>query len=297
MFKLSRLKFKVKWGLLLGLLVIVWLVNNAAHVVAKVVELPPWTQAVVYLIADVSFVALVILGLLTAGALALAVAKFVAKLIPGLFEIGVEEELEVMSEAEAVSDGLAMLSDRLDIIEENKSQAIMELRDADMLATELVGLIRRTVAKARDLAKEGEALEAALDAVAGGDPVAIARAAGALNDAHIRDLMLEQNGGEQYRVSVINLAATQTGALRSQSAALDDLSSRWIETLTWQRAQTARLGVVIDVLDAASPIARIEANLEAAQRLLMLEGKPETWVITRNLPAPAAARPMIEGYK
>lgn len=290
---LNAIKFKVKWGLLLGLLFLAWLINTAASAIIGAVELSPWATAALVLIGKLSGTAFVILGLVTIGAVALAVAK----LFPGLFALGVEEEAEVITEAEAVTTALDTLGDRLDHIEHNRDQAIIKLQDADMLAHELVGLIRRTVAKARDLAGECEIMEAALDAMAGGDSLELARAAGRVNDNHIRDLLLETSGDGQYRASVLNLVATQTGALRSQSEALGQLSNRWIESLTRQRAQTARLVTVIDALDAARPIASIEANLQTAQRFLMLQDKPEAWEITRNLPTPAATRPMIEGHK
>ena len=61
---------------------------------------------------------------------ALAVGKFVAKLLPGLLEVGTEEEAEIISEAEAVTDALADLSTRLDDIEANRDQAIAQLQDA-----------------------------------------------------------------------------------------------------------------------------------------------------------------------
>lgn len=249
------------------------------------------------LVVKLSGGAFAILGLLTIGAVALAAAKFLTKLFPGLFDLGVEEEAEVISQAEAVTTALDTLGDRLADIEHNRDQAIIKLQDADMLAHELVGLIRRTVAKARDLAGECETMEAALDAMVSGDPLELARAAGRVNDSHIRDLLLETNGDGQYRASVLNLVATQTGALRSQSEALSQLSNRWIESLARQRAQTARLVTVIAALDAARPIASIEANLQTAQRFLMLQGKPEAWQITRDLPTAGAARPMLEGYK
>ena len=45
MFNLSAIKFKVRWGLLLGLLFLAWLANTAAGVIAEAVELAPWARA------------------------------------------------------------------------------------------------------------------------------------------------------------------------------------------------------------------------------------------------------------
>jgi len=136
-----------------------------------------------------------------------------------------------------------------------------------------------------------------MSALVAGDGLAIAQAAGGIDDGHIRDLMLDTNGDDSYRQSVLNLVATQTGALRSQAGALSQLSNEWISSLTRQRAQTARLVVVIDALDAARPLAGIEANLELAQRALMMRDRPDLHQVTRALPTAGAIRPQLTGYK
>lgn len=302
MVNLNSIKFKVKWSLLLILLVITWLVNIAASAIAQSVELSTWAEATVVLVARVSGTAVLVLGLVLIGSVALAVFRFLVKLFPSMFEFAIENKEEekaeeVVDQAKEVSLTLEELSHRLNDIEANRGQAIMKLQDAHVLATTLVALIRRTMAKARDLVDAGQLLEDALDALVSGDQMAIRRAAGALNDQHIRDLLLDTNGDDRYRESVLNLMATQTGALRSQSAALSQLSNRWIETLTIQRAQTARLAVVIDALDAARPIATIDTNLKIAQSFLMMQGQPELHQIAAALPAAGAARPMLDGYQ
>jgi len=57
----------------------------------------------------------------------------------------------------AIAEELRKMNDTSEAvrIEANRDQAIAQLRDANMLASTLVGLIRRTVAKAKSLAEEG----------------------------------------------------------------------------------------------------------------------------------------------
>jgi hypothetical protein len=296
--RLNAIKFKANWRVLLALLITAYLVNTMASIIAESVELTDWARALVLMVEDVSFVALSILGLVALGALALAVIKVVAGLFPSLFEFGNadDNQTEVIAEAESVTYTLDALGGRLAEIESNRDQAIRKLQDADVLASTLVGLIRRTVAKANSLTSECGLMQAALDAFVSGDPVRIAQAAGQLNDEHIRNLLLETKGDDSYRASLLNLIATQTGALRSSSDALRELSTTWIEGLARYRAQTARLSVVVDALDAARPIASIDASLRVAQSYLMMQGKSELHQVTRTLPA-GAVRPMIEGYK
>ncbi len=289
--------FKVNWKVLLALLVIAWLVNTVAFNVVETLDLSSGAHAVLLVLNDVSHIAFVILLLVVASAAALAGIKLVAKLFPSLFDFGTDQP-EVIPEADRVSDTLADLGRRLDDIERNRDQAIVKLQDANLLASTLVNLIRRTVAKSKSLMRECQLLENALEALVSGDPLHIAQAAGQLDDDHIRNLMLETNGDESYRNSVIHLVATQTGATRSSANALSELSNAWIESLTSYRAQTARLSVVIDVLDAARPLSSLDTSLRVAQSFLMMKDKPELHQVTRMLPASTTATSSVtHGYK
>jgi hypothetical protein len=297
MAELNSIKFKVNWRLLLTLLAFAWLVNKAANVIVDSVEMTSWTRALVLVVGDVSYVAFVLLALASIGTLIAATINFLAGLFPASFGLDQEPKAEVIDQADGITHTLRELGRYLDDIERNRDQAIQKLQDADMLASTLVALIRRTIAKARSVTRECELMETALNALVSGDSLSIARAAGRLNDDHIRDLMLEMNGDDGYRTSLLHLLATQTGVLRSQSEALRELSNTWIDSLTRQRAQMARLSLVIDALDAARPVASIEARLKEAQSYLMMQGNPELHQVTRALPTAGAGGPMIEGYK
>jgi hypothetical protein len=290
-------KVRLNWKALLVLIAIAWAINAAAITVDESVDLEPWTGALVLIIADLSYTAFIILILVGSAYLALQGVKLLMQAFPDIFRGGNEMHngnLAVVPEARDVAGTLDNLSRRLDEVEGNRDQAVMKLQDADVLASTLVGLIRQAVGKARDLEQEGQALYEALNAWASGDQVAIAKAAGALNDDHIRSLMLETRGDDSYRDSILNLIATQTGVLRSSSQTLKNLSNAWVASLTDQRAKTARLSVVVDILDAARPLTSINAKLLEAQGYLMMQDQPDLHQVTRALPAGSQ---QLIGYK
>lgn len=296
--KLTKLRIKVNWRVLLVLLAFLFVVNAATGAIAETVELSSWTGALLLTVARISYTAFHTLLLVTVVYLVFQGVKLLARLFPDLFSFEMSDDTDQTetTEADDVTDAMEALGERLADIETNRDEAIRKLQDADVLASTLVGLIQRTVAKAKNLARECELMETALSALTSGDPMRIAQAAGRLNDDHIRNLMLETNGDDGYHTSLVHLIATQTGALRSSSEALRGLSVTWIESLTRYRAQTARLAVVIDALDAARPIASIDASLRVAQTFLMMYGRGDLQQVTRNLPT-GQVGPLIEGYR
>lgn len=296
------MNFRVNWRLLLAAIVLLWLVNTGANTIIETVELSPWIRALLLVVAHVSFAAFVVLIAAGGGYLIVRGVKMLAGLFPDMLSLEPEkdqmQETGIVTGADDVSRALEELGQRLRTIEDNRDEAIRKLQDADILAATLVSLIRRTVAKARSLATEGDEMGAALEALVSGDPVSIARVAGQLNDEHIRSLVLETKGDAAYRDSVIRLVATQLGALRSSSQALAELSNSWVESLAAYRAQTARLAVAIDVLDGARPLANLDANLRTAQSYLMMQGRAELHQVMRALPgSEGALAPIVRGYK
>lgn len=290
---------KLNWKVLMLLLVVALVVNVATSAVLESAGLESWARALVLTIDRLARAGFIILLLLGGFYLVMGGVGVLSKLLPDLFEEKGKETnksaVEIIPEARNVSGVIDDLGQRLDAIEENRDQAIIKLQDADMLASTLVALIRRTVTKASNLEREGQALAEALEAWVSGDRVAIAKLAGQIDDDHIRSLMLETNGDDSYRSSVLELIATQTGALRSSSRALRELSNAWLGSLTDQRAKTARLSVVVDALDAARPLASINAKLIEAQGYLMMQNQLDLHHVTRLLPASTIHQ--IEGYK
>lgn len=297
---------KLNWKVLLMLLAVTLMINIATAAILESAGLESWSQALILTVERLSRAGFIVLLLIGGFYLTMAGVREVSKIFPDLFQEGNKDEVgreeqdmsgnlgEIIPETRNVAGTIDDLAYRLNEIEGNRDQAILKLQDADILASTLVDLIRRTVAKARNLTKEGQALNDALDAWVSGDKISIAKAAGALNDDHIRSLMLDVNGDVSYRESVLHLIATQTGVLRSSAQALQDLSNAWIASLTDQRAKTARLSIVVDALDAARPLASINAKLIEAQGYLMMQDQPALHRVTRALPAGSQ---QLTGYK
>lgn len=297
--KLAQLKIKVDWRLLVSLAVVLWLINAIVDVFVDGGDLDPMTLTYLNVAARLTFYGYAGLLLVVGGLLLLVGLRAFASSYAGIVSVEDERAPVRVDKAEVIDPGVSATLDRLQahlaVVEENKGRALAQLRDAEQLAGTLVGLVRRAVAKKTAQENEIATLRAALDALSGGDPLQVAAAAGALDDQHIRELMLAPSGDAEFRAGLAGLISSEVGALSQSTRALRELSGAWVERLAAFRAQTTRIAVAVDALDAVPCLAGINIRLELAQGAL--SDMPDI----RTLPSiSAAAGPavrMIEGYR
>lgn len=188
-------------------------------------------------------------------------------------------------EAEQVYETATELSRTLASLEQDSSQASLLIVDAKMRAGNLAAMIRAIALKADQMRLEAEKLQAALAAIEAGDPLGIARAAGEIPDAHIRDLMLVNVRTGSYWQGVARLVATQLGTLGQWAGGYDRFAENLLGEVSTAKARLAALSASLELTGAARPLVEVRASLDEAQGYLQLERRPGLHKMARELPA------------
>ncbi len=188
-----------------------------------------------------------------------------------------------MQQIEQTVGGLArVLAD----VERDSSKASILLCDAEQYTVTLVALIKTIVLKVQTMRAEVCQLRGASDAIASGDPMQIAQAAGNVKDRHIQSLMLcNVPAVDGYWVDVTRLASAQLGTLEQWSDSYDHFASNLLAEVSMQKAKLTALTASLELIGAARPLLQIEANLNEAQTYLQPQRRPELAQSLKSLPS------------
>lgn len=226
---------------------------------------------------------------LLAGGLFLAVLAFVGwKLYQIRRRIRHAERKEAEQdppEAEPIIQNLRLLRRTLARAEDDERAAGIHLTDAKTYTQNLVNLIQAIVLKAESMAQEVESLQAALEAIAGGDPLEIARAAGNVEDTHIRTLMLCNVRDAGYWQDTARVIAAHVGTLSQWQRGYRAFSSNLLAEVSKAKSQLTAQAAALELTGTAGPLLQAQANLAQAQRYLQLETKPGLYEAAKTLPA------------
>lgn len=205
-------------------------------------------------------------------------AALLASEMVGLEEPEPEEAPEVYQSAAELTRTLADL-------EQDSGQASLLILDARTHAGNLAAMIRGIALKAEQMRLEAEKLQAALEAIQSADPLAIARAAGEVPDAHVRELMLVNVRTGSYWNGVARLVATQLGTLSQWAGGYDRFAENLLGEVSTAKARLAALSASLELTGAARPLVEVRASLDEAQGYLQLERRPGLHKMARELPA------------
>lgn len=136
----------------------------------------------------------------------------------------------------------------------------------------LVELVKALAGKSRDYARIAASLDQALEAVAGGDPLQIARVAGAVADSHIRSLLVvsPELVSPEYWQGAAALIATQAGAATRWQEEYSRLATGLIGEIAHIKTGLLALQANIDAAEAARPLLMARLNLGQAGRYLRI---------------------------
>ncbi len=217
--------------------------------------------------------------------------SFLVKLWNELFvETGdAPAEQSLVEGAEAAAGTVHDLAIALERAEQDSTQARVFLADAQQYAEHLVRIVQSIALKAEDMAREITALQVALDAIETTNPVEIAKAAGAVPDDHIRNLMLTEVRDAEYWTGVAKVIGTQFGVLVQWSASYRNFSSRLLTDIAQAKAKLAQAQAVLELAEASRPLAQIDHSLRLASNCLQFKQKPELAPLVRVLPASITA--------
>jgi hypothetical protein len=289
------LKFRLRFNpkALVSLIAITVILGVTHSILVAALEYSGETPPLGLVIATRLSYALFIINLLSLAAyVILLVGTHLLPNFPELFRFEETDDRPASSstpeEAAQVGDLVESIGRRLEEIEGGKSKALVHLQDVNVQAATLVRLIRTMMRKRERMLQQADALDEAIGAIGGRDRVAIARAAGRLEDGVIRSLLLElnHNGDADFGLEVLDTMAAQQGALRDQAQLLKDLSLTWVNRLADYRVQAMQLGTTVDALDSLRPVSLLDARLHSAQEELRMVNSPEANRMLRQAEVP-----------
>ena len=195
--KFSLPMIGLRYILIAGLFL--WLIAILASYAAEAVKAlftdsssAPWLPLALETLAFVSNTLLVVLVLAGLWSLGVKLLAVLGPFMVGLFQTRkVEVNLAPPApEAPEIKQSLLGLAQTMDDLERGGSKASLLLADVVQYTATLVQLITGITLKAEAMREEARGLQTALEAITSQDPLQIAKAAGLVKDAHIRDLLL-----------------------------------------------------------------------------------------------------------
>lgn len=283
---MSKLKVPVAaFGLKLFVVsaVVLWLVGTAAGYAGQALDI--WALNLTAIIAR-GLLALLVLWAVW-GLLA-RVIQFVAERILETEDVEIDlpgkgkGKGEEMQQIEQTVGGLARI---LADVEQDSSKASTLLCDAEKYTETLVALIKAIVLKAQTMRAEVFQLQAASEAIASGDLMQIAQAAGNVKDSHIRSLMLcNMPAGGGYWIDLTRMVSAQLGTLEQWSANYDTFASHLVNEVAAQKTRLTALSASLELAGTARPLLGIQANLDEAQYYLQPQRRPELAQSLKSLP-------------
>jgi len=128
-------------------------------------------------------------------------------------------------------------------------------------------------------------LNQALEALAAGDPLKIAMAAGAVKDNHIRTLLISEVKHADYWHSVTRLIAVQLGTLQQWEQGYRRFAANLLTEVSQAKSRLAALQASNELIGASRPLLQIQTNLNQAGQHLQLERTPGLIQIGQTLPS------------
>jgi len=273
-----------------GALIVLWIIQvilaQAALAVRTIEDSPAWLVATLQASANVVGGLVAMAALIAVGLLALTYGRqlvaWLKSLVGDLFEQAPETPDGVTDETgqvKAVTRSLAQAVQDLDERGEDSAQLLIA---TETQATALVAIAKKLAEAATGYAERASSFNLALDAIAGGNPLEIARAAGQVKDNHIRNLLLMPYNHVDlaYWEATARLIATHMGgALRWQTEYSKMVVGLLAEIAAIKTGLQA-LEAHIDAAEAARPLLQARVGLEEAGRYLRL-GSGEQVLPTR----------------
>lgn len=210
-------------------------------------------------------------------------------LLPYLLKLFRDRQLQPVDQTtDEVLTALDHLEQTLGRLQRGGEKAGVLIQDAQVQALSLVQLVRGFALRADDFRRDIDRLQFAQKAVVSGDSQQIAEAAGYVDDAEISQLLLLEARDPQLWLSINKAIANQIGVLRRWEETYIIFSTRLIADVSEAKSRVAQLQSSLDLLSAADPLARIQANLNEANRVLQLRREPEVGRLAEGTPTVAA---------
>jgi len=259
-------------------LIVLTLVSRLAFYAAELapVETERWTHFGLYAVGTIGKGVAWLMALVLVWRLAVKAWRWIAPAVDGE-EAQPESAAQPQSEpAEAgeIATSLQALTTTLAQVEQDKNAATLLMTDARTQSTLLVAMIKAIAQKAEAYERQGEELDEAMAAIADGDPVKVAQAAGRVSDQHIRELMLCDVKDPGYWQNVARTIAAECGTLQQWAEGYKRFSGRLLLDFSRAKAQLTALNAASDLVDVARPLATINRNVDAASKHLQLNGRP-----------------------
>jgi len=238
-------------------------------------------QAWLSIVGDVAIGIVAILLVVSLVIVAIKALKFLKQF---LSREQASEEIQDQ-EASVITETMRNLSQTLATIESDGSKASLLLLDAQTYTQSLVELIQAIALKAQDMAEEAEQLQEALEAIASGDPLQIAQAAGQVEDAQIRTLMLSKVRAEDFWQDTAMLISSQLGTLLQWEKGYRKFASNLLAEVSKAKAQLAASSAALELVGTSRPLLQAQTNLNEAQTYLQIQRQPGLYEAAQALPA------------
>jgi len=244
----------------LKLFVVILVVTIATGKASQVPDFPVWVKVTLETVSSLGWLA--IIGLVGLG--------FVQWAIDFLRIEPTQPEPEELTTIKTSVDNLQSV---LSELETDTTKAHILISDANVYTSTLVRLIKGIALKAEQMTTEAEALDKALEAIQTGDKLKIARAAGQIQDSHLRQLMLTNVKTPTYWQGVAQTVAAQLGTLNQWSTGYEQFIGNLLADVSEAKARSTALLASKELAIVARPMLTIQANLDDAQSSLQLQRK------------------------
>lgn len=259
-----------KTAVFVGLLILA----IAAGQTAAIPNLDPWLTAGLNTLSIMAWLVL-------AGLVGWVVWELVAKFVS---QDPATDPAPDIEDAGQINHAVKNLAATLATLEQDTSQATLLILDANTYTDTLVRMVKGLALQAEKMRSDSGNLAAALDAIAAGNSLAIAQAAGRVSDAHIRELMLCDVTTASYWAGVGRTAAAQLGTLEQWAEGYDRFVGNLLTDLSAAKSRLAALTASKELAIVARPMLQIEANITEAQAVLQLQRRVKVGRAVGNLP-------------
>ncbi len=269
---------KFKLIALAGALLALYVVRIVSGELAAVVTDPPWLSLALRPLASLATVG--IIALLSVAAW-YAAAKFIsflsASFTPETIEITPPPTEQPSGpplkqpEQPEITDTVTSLDDTLAKLENGQQNANTLIADAEVLGATLVGLIQGIALQSRSYQTQAKQLDNVLVAIQSRDPIAIARAAGAVRDIHLQQIVLTDIQDDEYWASAARTLAAQAGALNQWAGSYRQFSQSLLADFSQIKMRLLNLRASSDLVDVARPMLTVQHNIDAAAGYLKFD--------------------------
>jgi hypothetical protein len=178
---------------------------------------------------------------------------------------------EMRNIASGIDNQLAVVEKWLGRVEDNGINALEQLQDVESHVTTAITLISTAMERHRITVRNCELLETAIRALAQNNPAIVCEVAGQVRDSGLSQLLFETTlnpDDVEFRVAVVKTISMQKGTLQGNADAYRQLGLVWLNRVSLLKAHATKLEAETFVIDAARPLALLNAHLGMAERFL-----------------------------